>query len=115
MITLLMGRVCANYVLGKAVAFFRRNATRKLQQMYMDRRAIPFFVLNQLDTRLDNPDARIAVAVHMAYNDYLEFFCGSVKRMEPGILFNVPCYVTVGSGLKNKKAQYYVRKTFFLF
>ena len=94
-IALLMGRVCANYVLGKAVSFLRRNATRKLQQMYMDRRAIPFFVLNQLDTRLDNADDRIVVAVSTAFNDYLEFFCGSVKRMEPGMLFNVPCYTAL--------------------
>ncbi len=90
-----LGRVCGNYILGKACCFMRRNATKKLQQMYMDKDAIPYFVLNTLDPSIDNADARMSDDVDAAFASYLEFFSGAMSCLQPGLLFSLPAYTVL--------------------
>ena len=82
-----------NYWFFRIMIRSRRKLVEIIQFMYMQARAKLYFVLNNLDKRVDNVDQRITNDVNMALQYIFEFFFGGILRPQGGFLYNLAYFI----------------------
>eukprot|EP00928_Gymnodinium_smaydae_P076483 TRINITY_DN5950_c1_g2_i1.p1 TRINITY_DN5950_c1_g2~~TRINITY_DN5950_c1_g2_i1.p1 ORF type:complete len:1554 (+),score=286.16 TRINITY_DN5950_c1_g2_i1:344-4663(+) len=85
----------ANYFSMRAMISSRQTFVGVVQRIYMHPKSKSYYILNQLDTTMDNVDQRLTTDIDLLMQFLYEFVTGGIMKVESGVAFNLFSACTV--------------------
>lgn len=86
-------KTAANYLTVLIMIDWRRQLLRRLQAMYLGKGFRLYYILSNLDMRVDAADQRITNDVDLMMQFLFEFFSGGVMKPDSGVLFKCSVFL----------------------